>query len=427
MQNTLSRRSFLKTSAQVTLAAGSVGATGSILTACGGSAPASNAKATISFWHTYNITSPENKTLVEKVIPAFHKQYPNITVKSQDIPYNSMLQKLIASVAGGSGPDVVRSDIIWMPQLAKIRALVQMDDIIAQRKNEFYDGPLATCTYKGHYYGLPLDTNTKVLIYNKDVMARAGLSMVPTTTDDFKQACLKITALGNNTFGYAEGGTYDWATLPWVWSFGGAITDDKFTKASGYINSPNSVASLQYLIDLYHTKALSPGILGGSNLAPADAIGKGKAGFIIDGPWMVPVFQQSYPTMKFDLATMPAGPNGQTASVIGGEDIAIMSSSKNVDAAKTFTQYMTSADAQKMMGTTGQMPVLKSLANDSTLPAYFKIYNEQLKTARPRTVSPNYPKISTTLGDAFDKAFRDKATPQAALDAAAQQIDQLLQ
>ncbi|MFL5695060.1 MAG: extracellular solute-binding protein, partial [Ktedonobacteraceae bacterium] len=143
MQNTtFSRRRFLQQSAQVTFATGAAAA---LLAACGGDTNSTTtAKTTIVFWHTYNLTSLENKTLVNKVIPAFNKKFPNITVHSQDIPYDSMLQKLIASVAGGRGPDLIRSDIIWMPQLAKIGALASTDDIVAQRKSEFYPGPLAT-------------------------------------------------------------------------------------------------------------------------------------------------------------------------------------------------------------------------------------------------------------------------------------------
>jgi multiple sugar transport system substrate-binding protein len=123
---------------------------------------------------------------------------------------------------------------------------------------------------------------------------------------------------------------------------------------------------------------------------------------------------------------MPAGPGGSTSSVVGGEDIAVMSSSKNIDAAKTFAQFMTSEEAQVMMGKVGQMPVLKSLVGDSRLPAYFEMFAKQLETAKPRTVSPNYSKIESILTDAFGRAFRGQATSQAALDAAAQQIDPLL-
>jgi ABC-type glycerol-3-phosphate transport system substrate-binding protein len=301
-----------------------------------------------------------------------------------------------------------------------------MDDIIAQRQNEFYAGPLATCAYKGKYYGLPLDTNTRVIFYNKTVLSQVGVNQPPTTTADFQTIAQKVTALGKNFYGFADGGLDPWNIFPWIWSFGGAVTDDNYTKASGFINGAQSVAALEFLVGLYKSRALAPNIVGGSTYSPDDEFGKNHLGFILDGPWVVPTLQQSYPKLEYDLALMPAGPAGSTSSVVGGEDIAVMSSSKNIDAAKTFMQYMTSEDVQVMMGKVGQMPVLKSLESDTSLPAYFSMFARQLETAKPRTVSPNYTKMETILTDAFNRAFRGQVTSQAALDSAAQQMDPLL-
>ena len=186
------------------------------------------------------------------------------------------------------------------------------------------------------------------------------------------------------------------------------------------------MAALDFLVGLYKSRALAPNIVGGSTYSPDDEFGKNHLGFILDGPWVVPTLQQSYPKLQYDLALMPAGPAGSTSSVVGGEDIAVMSSSKNIDAAKTFMQYMTSEDVQVMMGKVGQMPVLKSLEGDASLPTYFSMFAKQLETAKPRTVSPNYTRMETILTDAFNSAFRGQATAQAALDSAAQQMDPLL-
>lgn len=418
-----SRRTFLL---QGALTLGAAAALGDVLAACGSGSSADSATGTITFWHTYNVTGPENKNLVEKVIPAFEKANPGIKVKSQDIPYDSMLQKVIASIAGGNGPDVIRADIIWMPQLAKVNALVQMDDVVSTRRSEFFPGPLATCFYKGHYYGLPLDTNTRVIFYNKSLFQKAGISQAPTTSDDFKAAAAKIHALGGNIFGYAEGGLDAWNILPWVWSFGGAVTNEDFSKATGYINSPQSVAAVQFLADLFDSKALSPSILGGSSLATSDAIGKNLAGMIIDGPWMPPIFQATYPKLEYGLAPMPAGPSGQSASVVGGEDIAILKSTQKLAATKKFVEFMTSKEAQVLMGQVGQMPVLQSASTDASLPPYFSVFSQQLQTAKPRTVSPNWQKIDGSLTDAFNLVLRHKASAQTALDQAAAMIDSLL-
>ncbi len=425
MASTLSRRQLFANAGKtaITASVASV-ALSEFLAACGTSS-ATAETGTVTFWHTYDVQGIENQTLLSKVIPAFNKKYPKITIKAQQIPYQSMLQKVTASIAGGNGPDVFRSDIIWMPQLAKIGALMKLDDVVAQRGSEFYAGPLATCAYQGHYYGLPLDTNTKVVIYNKTLFSRAGISAPPKTTDDFKAAAQKIAALGGNVFGYAEGGLDAWNILPWIWTFGGAVTDDAYKTATGYINGPQSVAAIQFLLDMLGAKQLSPSLLGGSSLGTADALGQNLAGMIIDGPWVPPELQKQYGSAQYDFAAMPAGPGG-SINVVGGEDIAILANTQNKAAAMTWLTYMTSDEAQRLMGATGQVPTLKAASSDPSYPAYFSYYNSQLATSKPRPVTPNYTQIDTALTDAFTKALQKKTSVQAALDEAASAINALL-
>jgi len=78
------------------------------------------------------------------------------------------------------------------------------------------------------------------------------------------------------------------------------------------------------------------------------------------------------------------------------------------------------------MAHAGQMPVRTDVTKQLTkINAYYGIFIKQLKTARPRTPSPNWPKIDTILGNAVASALKGQST-QAALTDAAQQIDALL-
>jgi multiple sugar transport system substrate-binding protein len=56
---------------------------------------------------------------------------------------------------------------------------------------------------------------------------------------------------------------------------------------------------------------------------------------------------------------------------------------------------------------------------------YYSIFVKQLKTARPRTPSPQWPQIDSVLGNAVSSAFKGEPVQQA-LDSAAKQIDALL-
>lgn len=393
-----------------------------------GTAGGSDLSGTVTFWSAYNTVSPEMETLTGEIIPAFQEQYPNVTVRAQALPGDELRQKMLTSIAGGETPDLVRADIIWVPEFAELGALAKLDEEMEdfdEYKELVYPGPLSTNFYKGNYYGLPLDTNTKVAFYNNDVLQQAGLSAPPKTWEEFSAFCDKVKALNQpDTYCYAESGTGPWSTLPWIWSGGGSITDPEYTKATGYLNSAETVAAVTMLRDMLKNGTISPSIMGGG-IATSDALGKGQAGMIIEGPWMPPIFQQQFPDLDYELALVPAGPGG-TSSVVGGEDIVLFEQSKNKEAALAFLRFMLSEEAQIAMGKVGQMPVLKSLGGHSDMPAHYAVFQEQLETAQARTPSPAWPKIDEAINSALQQVFRGEKEPQAALDEAAATIDGLL-
>jgi multiple sugar transport system substrate-binding protein len=394
-------------------------------TAAGARVTAAQKTTTITFWNAYSSDGPEVKRLDKVIIPQFQKTHPGIVVKNVPIPYDSLHQKLVTGIAGGQLPDVVRSDIIWVPELANLGVLEPLDQLMPDFKKltaTVFPGPLATNYWKGHYYGLPLDTNTRTWNYSTAALQAAGLSGPPKTFAELKSYA--ATAKAKGLYLYAESGTSGWNLLPWIWSAGGNLTNKTYTKASGFLNGPQSVAGVQMLVDLYKSGAMPNIILGGSGgLGTYDGITQGKYVSTLDGPWMFAILGG---TVKLDGTTIPAGPGG-SISVVGGEDIVITKSSKNKAAAAEFTRFMLAPWAQNQMARAGQMTVLKNLTKQLVkIHPYYSIYLKQIATARPRTPTPKWPQIDKVLETELAKAFKGDVTVQQALDSAAQQIDALL-
>ena len=381
------------------------------------------APVTIRYWNTH---SDAEAAQLDKVIAAFEAANPGITVEATRYAYNDFKTALTTAIAGGDAPDVARLDIIWVPQFASQGALMQLDgalpDFDAISKDVF-PGPLSTNKWQGHYYGLPLDTNTTVLIYNKDMFTAAGLS-VPTTVADFATDACKLTDSTKGVYGFAEGGTYFWAPAPLFYTMGGKVTDDAITTATGYVNGPESVAAFTMMKNLYDKGCMSPNLLGGGIATDAGS-GSGKYAMIIDGPWMTDIYKSNYPNFNYGYALVPAGANG-SSSVVGGEDIVILDGSKNKEAAEKWVDYLMSPDVQKEFAQVGVMPTRSSLTGDASLPAYFGVFMQQLSTAQARTVSPKWDDMDTAINNAFQRMLKGDQTVQAALDQAATEINALL-
>jgi len=405
-------------SAAESQAAGSspAASTGGATTDCAG-----GKQATITFWHTYNTDGPETKQLNDVVIPAFQKVCPNITVKAVVMPYDGLHDQLVTAVSGGGLPDVMRMDIIWTPEFAKIGALAEVDQLpgFDAIKSKVFPGPLATNIYQGKYYGVPLDTNTQVLIYNTDLVPTA-----PKTLDDVRKAAEALKGQ-KDKWGLALGGDGPWNVFPWFWTAGGSVTNDDYTKATGYLDSDASVAALQWLVDMNKDGLLGPSSVG----KKPDAWGgfkAGNCGMLSDGPWFFPIIGLGMGPNVVG-APMPTGPGG-SISVVGGENFVIFKTSPNQDAAWAFAQYMLSDEAQEAMAKVGQMPVTQSASQSDAVTSvpYLAPYVTQLQTAKPRTVTPAWPKLDKILTDAFDAALRGTKSASQALHDAAAQIDPLL-
>lgn len=376
---------------------------------------------TITFWHTYNETSSENAALTEVLIPLFEEEHPDIHVESVPYPYDGFRQALLTSAAGGEGPDLVRLDIIWSPEFAAQGILTNLSQELPdfdELAANVFPGPLSTNIYEGEYYGLPLDTNTRILVYNP-----ALLDTAPVTIDDFTALC---ETLPEGTTLFSDGGTYGWALLPWIWSFGGDITDEAMTTATGYVNSEETVAAVQYIADRVQDGCFSDGFIG-SGLDAWGGFFGGTIVTMLEGPWFYPTQEEQYPDFEVAAALMPAGEGGPV-SVVGGENIVLMAGSEHPEEAMEFLRFTQSETYQLEMSKVGQLTVLSSLIDDEyfTEHPYYGTFLEQLQTAGARTPHPAYNDIETVLADAAQLVLRGEMSAQEAMDLAAEEIDALL-
>jgi len=380
---------------------------------------------TITYWHT--MSDPETEQL-DKVIAAFESSNPNITVKATRYSWDDFKPAVLTSIAGGEAPDTARMDIAWVSEFADQGALMQLDGVMPgfeEIAGSTFPGPLSTNYWDGHYYGLPQNTNTQVLLWNKEVFDAAGIDKAPTTMEEFADVACTLTE-GETQYGYALGGTYFWAPAPIFYAMGGKVVDENITTATGYINSAESIAAFEMLTDLFNEGCISPNLLGGG-IGTADGHATGLYAMIIDGPWMVDIYKGNYPDFAVNFAPIPTGPDGTTSSVVGGEDIVIFEGTKNADAAMKWVAYLLSEESQLMMAEVGVIPTLATLVGNEKLPEYFDVFLKQLETAQARVPHPAWSDMDGAINNAFQRMLRGDQTPSEALDQAAEEINALLE
>lgn len=267
----------------------------------------------LAFW---NFLTGSDKPTIDQMVATFNSTHPNVHVTSTGIPGDSLTQKLLTSIASGTGPDIMSLNGINVAQYAKKGALQSTDDFYSSTKymdTSVLVKPAVDVGKVGdHNYGVPLNLSTEMLYWNKDLFAKAGLKAPPTTIDEFAAAAQKLTVDSNN-----DGKPEQYAivmasheTLPvWqpqLWNFGGGVVSADGKKAT--MDDPNTLKGIKFWVDQVRNKKISPLGAGG---ADADKLfTSGKAAMELVGPWIAPTATEA--KINFGVAAPFSGPAGLT-------------------------------------------------------------------------------------------------------------------
>lgn len=383
---------------------------------------------TINFWHHYSAQSAENETLMNVLIPAFEAENPGIKVNAVSHEWAELHDKVLVSANSNALPDVARCDIAWLPEFQKMGILVALDDEMADfadASGHLLDSAMSTAVIGGHYYALALNTNSKIVFYNTAMLEAAGVE-VPATMDAWVEAVKKLSgenANGQQVWGWNEPALAGWNICPFIWSFGGSLTNEDQTAATGFINSPATVKAIETFAELVKAGGITG--FNAGDIPMTDGFGTGRYAMMLEGPWKSAELAGAYPDVAYGTAPIPAGEGG-SISVLGGEDIAMFNTA-NKDAAWKFMQFMTGEYAETEMAKCGQIPVNKAaLESDTVKAADYAPFIEAIQTAKARPTVAAWSEMDNDLQVAMNAVVTGEKTAQEAMDELAAAWDALL-
>lgn len=396
-----------------------------VLTACTAFAEET---VTLNFWHHYSAQSPENETLMNVIIPAFEAANPGVKVNAVSHEWAELHDKVLVSAQSGQLPDVARCDIAWLPEFEKMGILVALDEEMpdfAETGAKLLDSAMSTGIIGGHNYALALNTNSKIIFYNVAMLQEAGVE-VPATMDAWVEAVKKLSgenANGQQVWGWNEPALAGWNICPFIWSFGGALTNEDQTVATGYINGEATVKAVETFATLVKEGALTG--FNAGDIPMTDGFGTNRYAMMLEGPWKSAELEGAYPDTAYATAPMPVGEGG-SVSVLGGEDIAMFNTA-NKELAWKFMQFMTDEFAELEMAKCGQIPVNKAaLESEEVKAAAFAPFIEAIQTAKARPTVAAWSEMDNGLTVAMTAIVNGEATVQEALDKLAAEWDELL-
>jgi arabinogalactan oligomer/maltooligosaccharide transport system substrate-binding protein len=210
---------------------------------------------------------------IEALIDEYMAMHPNVTITLVQKDTEALREDFQTASLAGAAPQ-----LLWTVNdhagVFVVADLIQpVDDLVGL--DQFVDPALAAVELDGQHWGVPISNgNHLMLLYNKDLLAEA-----PADTDEMIAEAKELTS--GDVYGLVYNATEPFWLVPWLGGFGGEVfADDGKTPT---LNTPEMIATLQFLSDLEFTDGIVP---PEANYDGADTLFKeGKAAMIINGDW----------------------------------------------------------------------------------------------------------------------------------------------
>ncbi|WP_445443090.1 ABC transporter substrate-binding protein [Clavibacter sp. km1a] len=347
------------------VAAATLMITGLALTGCSAGA-GDDADGTVTLW-----IRDYEKALVEPLAEAYNATH-DTQVEITLVPSPSYVQKLATSIAGGDPPDIAALDLVFTPYFAQAGALVDITDRVdaLPYADDFSPAHASVTAFDGRTYGVPFTGDASVLFYNKALFAEAGLDpeRPPTTHAEIRAAAKAISALGDGKYGYsipgACGGCLIFGFTPLIWGSGGDVLTADGREAT--LDSPEVTEGLELLRGMW-TDGSMPS-LAQTDAGPntATAFQQGTVGMIADGTATMGALVAGG-KVDFGVTPLP-GRDGGSASFGGGDTLAILDGSDDVDGAWEFVEWATGEEAQTILAEQSVVPIRTDLLDSVYVP-----------------------------------------------------------
>lgn len=161
----------------------------------GGSSGAarSGAKTVVRFFHRW--PQEPRFSYFNQIVAEFEKENPDIKIEMDSVINDSYKEKIRVLVSSNDIPDVFCSwSDTFAENLVQSGRIKVLNDMLAKDKtfsDSFIQSQIQPFTFNGNIYGLPLTIDGKVMVYNKKLLADAGIPNPNPKTFDELLAILK--------------------------------------------------------------------------------------------------------------------------------------------------------------------------------------------------------------------------------------------
>jgi multiple sugar transport system substrate-binding protein len=373
--------------------------------------------------------------VVERMLPAFEREHPDVRVRVQQIPWSAAHEKLLTAYVGEAMPDVFQAGNTWLPEFVAVGALERLDERIARSTSldaaDYFPGILDTNVIDGATYGVPWYVDTRLLFYRRDVLEQVDPTP-PRTWTAWSDAMTRIKErLGPGHFAILLP-VRDWQP-PVILALQLGATLLRDADRYGDFQSPAFRRAFEFYLDLFR-RGLAPRAGDAELTNLYQDFASGYFALYISGPWNIGEFARRLPVTlrdRWGTAPLPApGDDYPGLSLAGGASLAIFGRSARKEVAWQLVEYLSEPARQvEFHRLTGDLPARKSAWSEAALAndGHAQAFRMQLERVRATPKIPEWERIAGKLALYSEAAVRGDLTIDAALAALDHDVDALLE
>jgi len=289
---------------------------------------------TLTYWGLW-----EEKEVFEPLIEEYRKKNPHVKIDYIKMSPQDYRDKLLTRGKNGTGPDMYRFHNTWLPEIKEVasplpRSIMSSDEF----EKTFYKIHQTDLKVGNDYYGLPLEIDGLVMIYNDGLLKKSGILKPPATWDELLTDVVKISVKGTNgeiiTSGVALGTTANIDHFSDIFALmliqnGGSLRK---------LNEPEAIGALES----YRKFAETPNNIWDENM-PSSTLSfiQEKVAIIFAPSWQVMVIKATNPDIALKVAAIPPIPGANRVSIANYWVEGVSRYSKNQLEAWKFLKFLT--------------------------------------------------------------------------------------
>jgi multiple sugar transport system substrate-binding protein len=317
--------------------------------------PSENVELTL--WNPF--TGPDGN-FFQQIVDDFNAATPACQITVETKVGAEYVAQLEAAASANELPHIIAAGYDQLPGHVENGIVVAIDDFVEQGgygPDMFPEAIWNAGEWKGARVGIPIDTHTMNLYYNKALFEEAGLDpeSPPTDQASFEEAITAIAegtdATGYQVVGSGPGGNFlagiQFAAL--FYQGGGQWTNEDFTEVT--FNSEAGVQAAEYLAHL----AADLGAPVVESDAEINAFQQGQNGMVMSGIWETTRYSEA---LGEDLGVAPIPSIFGDGTWGGSHNLALTSAGAEDDNTKACAFYFIDWFSQNSLdwGAAGQIP-----------------------------------------------------------------------